>query len=126
MGRATCNSRYGAAARSSWAVTSATHPTFQQETPASEPIPLTPLSGLTSLDATVDITVNGTIDGKPTQGGLTATLTSNDQGMSQIDVTGSLLGSRLALRHGSGFVRVVFIVVVGALILRTGYDAFLR
>ena len=42
------------------------------------------------------------------------------------NVAGSLLGTRLALRHGAGFVRGVFIVVVGALILKTGYDAFLR
>ena len=32
----------------------------------------------------------------------------------------------VALKHGAGFVRGVFIVVVGALILKTGYDAFLR
>ena len=42
------------------------------------------------------------------------------------NVAGSLLGTRLALRHGAGFVRVVFVLVVSALILRTGYDAFLR
>jgi len=42
------------------------------------------------------------------------------------NVAGSLLGTRLALRHGAGFVRGVFIVVVGVLILKTGYDAFLR
>ena len=42
------------------------------------------------------------------------------------NVIGSLLGTRLALRHGAGFVRGVFIVVVSALILKTGYDAFLR
>ncbi len=42
------------------------------------------------------------------------------------NVVGSLLGTRLALRHGAGFVRVVFVLVVSALILRTGYDAFLR
>lgn len=42
------------------------------------------------------------------------------------NVAGSLLGTRLALKHGAGFVRGVFIVVVGALILKTGYDAFLR
>lgn len=42
------------------------------------------------------------------------------------NVAGSLLGTRLALKHGAGFVRVVFVLVVGALILRTGYDAFLR
>jgi uncharacterized membrane protein YfcA len=42
------------------------------------------------------------------------------------NVAGSLLGTRLALKHGAGFVRAVFVLVVGALILRTGYDAFLR
>lgn len=44
--------------------------------------------------------------------------------MAVANIIGSLLGTRLALRHGAGFVRVVFIVVVGALILKTGYDAF--
>lgn len=42
------------------------------------------------------------------------------------NVIGSVLGARLALKHGAGFVRVIFIAVVGALILKTGYDAFLR
>ena len=42
------------------------------------------------------------------------------------NVIGSLLGTRLALRHGSGFVRAAFIVVVSALILKTSYDAWLR
>lgn len=42
------------------------------------------------------------------------------------NVVGSLIGTRLALRHGAGFVRGMFIVVVSALILKTGYDAFLR
>ena len=42
------------------------------------------------------------------------------------NVAGSLLGTRLALRHGAGFVRGMFIVVVSVLILKTGYDAFLR
>ena len=45
--------------------------------------------------------------------------------MAVANVTGSLLGTRLALRHGSGFVRVVFITVVAALILKTGWDAYL-
>jgi len=47
-------------------------------------------------------------------------------GMAVTNVAGSLLGTRLALKHGAGFVRTVFIVVVGALILKTGYDGFLR
>jgi uncharacterized membrane protein YfcA len=42
------------------------------------------------------------------------------------NIVGSLLGTRLALRHGAGFVRSVFIGVVSLLILKTGYDAFLR
>jgi uncharacterized membrane protein YfcA len=46
--------------------------------------------------------------------------------MAVANVLGSLLGTRLALKHGSGFVRVVFIVVVSALILKTGFDAFLK
>ncbi|MBV2162999.1 MAG: TSUP family transporter [Comamonas sp.] len=41
------------------------------------------------------------------------------------NVLGSLLGSWLALRHGTAFVRVIFIVVVGSLIVKTGWDAFL-
>jgi hypothetical protein len=32
----------------------------------------------------------------------------------------------MALKHGTGFVRWVFIAVVSALICKTGYDAFLR
>ena len=42
------------------------------------------------------------------------------------NVAGSLIGTRLALRHGTAFVRGVFVVVVSLLILKTGYDAFLR
>lgn len=42
------------------------------------------------------------------------------------NVVGSLLGTHMALKHGAAFVRVVFIFVVSALILKTGYDAFLR
>lgn len=46
--------------------------------------------------------------------------------MALANVAGSLLGTRLALKHGTGFVRVFFILVVSALILKTGYDAFIR
>ena len=42
------------------------------------------------------------------------------------NILGSWLGTRMALRHGAGFVRNVFMVVVGALILKTGYDGFWR
>lgn len=46
--------------------------------------------------------------------------------MAIANVIGSLAGTHLALKHGTGFVRGVFIVVVSSLILKTGYDAFLR
>jgi uncharacterized membrane protein YfcA len=44
--------------------------------------------------------------------------------MAVANVAGSSLGTRLALRHGAGFVRGVFLVVVGALILKTAWDAW--
>lgn len=40
------------------------------------------------------------------------------------NMAGSLLGTRLALRHGSGLIRRFFIAVVSLLILKTGYDAW--
>lgn len=43
--------------------------------------------------------------------------------MAVANVAGSMVGARLAIRHGSGFVRWVFIAVVGALIVKTGWDA---
>ncbi|MEN3363834.1 MAG: uncharacterized protein V7606_1108 [Burkholderiales bacterium] len=46
--------------------------------------------------------------------------------MAVCNVVGSLFGSRLAIRNGSAFVRKLFLVVVSALILKTGYDAFLK
>ena len=46
--------------------------------------------------------------------------------MAVANVVGSLLGTRLALKHGADFVRLVFLVVVSALILKTGFDAFVR
>ena len=42
------------------------------------------------------------------------------------NVAGSILGTRLAIKHGSGFVRQAFLAVVCVLILKTTYDAFLR
>jgi uncharacterized membrane protein YfcA len=42
------------------------------------------------------------------------------------NIAGSLLGTRMALKHGAGFVRGMFIVVVSALICKTSYDAFWR
>lgn len=44
--------------------------------------------------------------------------------MAVCNVLGSLTGIRLAVRHGSGFVRKLFLIVVGALICKTLYDGF--
>lgn len=46
--------------------------------------------------------------------------------MAVANVMGSWLGTRMALKHGAGFVRWMFIAVVTMLIVKTGYDAFLR
>ena len=46
--------------------------------------------------------------------------------MALANIVGSLIGTRLALKHGAGFVRIVFIGVVGALILKTGYDTWFK
>ena len=46
--------------------------------------------------------------------------------MAVTNVLGSLLGTRMALARGVGFVRGFFVLVVSALIVKTGWDAFLR
>jgi hypothetical protein len=68
---------------------------------AGDVIPLKPLSDLTSLTATVTIAANGTFNGEPAQGDLVAELTTNDQKMSQVVVTGSLLGDIIAQVGGA-------------------------
>ena len=44
--------------------------------------------------------------------------------MAGANVTGSFLGTHLALRHGSGFVRRLFLCVVCALIVKFAWDTF--
>jgi uncharacterized membrane protein YfcA len=46
--------------------------------------------------------------------------------MALANMLGSIAGTHLALKHGAGFVRGMFILVVSALILKTGYDGWLR
>ena len=46
--------------------------------------------------------------------------------MGAANIVGSLIGTRLALKHGAGFVRHVFIFVVLALICKTAYDTWLK
>jgi uncharacterized membrane protein YfcA len=44
--------------------------------------------------------------------------------MTLANVAGSILGTRLALKHGTGFIRTVLALVVAGLILKTGFDAY--
>lgn len=46
--------------------------------------------------------------------------------MAVCNVAGSLIGTRLAIKHGTVFVRKLFLLVVSALILKTAYDAFFK
>ncbi len=64
-------------------------------------IPLKSIAGLTSLDATVNLNVNGLINGQRAQGDLSAVVTTNDQGRSKITVSGGLLGQIAAQVGGS-------------------------
>ena len=45
--------------------------------------------------------------------------------MAACNITGSLVGTHLAMRHGNGFVRKLFLIVVSALILKFAYDTFI-
>jgi uncharacterized membrane protein YfcA len=46
--------------------------------------------------------------------------------MAVCGVLGSITGSRLAIKHGSTFVRKTFLFVVSCLIIKTSYDAFFK
>jgi uncharacterized membrane protein YfcA len=43
--------------------------------------------------------------------------------MMACNIAGAIIGSHLAIRHGSAFVRKVFLIVVSALIAKTAWDA---
>lgn len=47
-------------------------------------------------------------------------------GMAACNIAGAQLGSRLAIRHGSEFVRVVFLVMTTLLIAKIGWDTLSR
>lgn len=84
-------------------------PTFaswfgQTKTPApppGNPIPMKPLTDLTSFESTVRLDVNGLIDGERTQGDLSAKVVVADKTKSRVTVSGSLLGPIVARVGGS-------------------------
>lgn len=44
--------------------------------------------------------------------------------MAVANVTGSVIGTRLALKHGSGFIRQLFLITVAVLIVKFSWDTF--
>ena len=46
--------------------------------------------------------------------------------MAICNVTGNLIGTRLALKRGNAFVRIFFLMVVSLMILRYGYDILIK
>jgi uncharacterized protein len=46
--------------------------------------------------------------------------------MAVCNIIGSILGSRLALKKGNGFIRIIFLVIVSIMILRYSYDILFK
>jgi uncharacterized membrane protein YfcA len=46
--------------------------------------------------------------------------------MAVCNITGSLIGTKMAFKKGNGFIRILFLVIVSFLILRFAYDIFLK
>ena len=46
--------------------------------------------------------------------------------MAICNAVGGLLGAKLAIAKGNQFIRVFFLLVIGATILRFGYDVFFK
>ncbi len=44
--------------------------------------------------------------------------------MAICNVLGSIIGTRLALKRGNGFIRIIFMIIVSIMILRYSYDVF--
>jgi len=44
--------------------------------------------------------------------------------MAVFNIAGSIIGSKMALKRGNGFIRVYFLIIVTIMIIRYGYDVF--
>lgn len=44
--------------------------------------------------------------------------------MAIFNIAGSIIGSKMALKRGNGFIRVFFLIIVTIMIIRYGYDVF--
>ena len=45
--------------------------------------------------------------------------------MAIFNISGSLIGSRMALKKGNGFIRIFFLIIVSIMIVRYGWDVFM-
>lgn len=46
--------------------------------------------------------------------------------MAASNILGNMLGSKMALKKGNGFVRIIFLIIVSLLIIRYAYDVFCK
>lgn len=46
--------------------------------------------------------------------------------MAVFNISGSILGSKIALKKGNGFIRIIFLVIVSLMIARYAYDIFFK
>jgi hypothetical protein len=74
--------------------------------PLGDPIPMKPLTDLTSFESSVTLDVNGLIDGERAAGDLTADVVVAGPDTSKVTVSGSLLGP-IAARVGGSLVSLV-------------------
>jgi len=44
--------------------------------------------------------------------------------MAVFNIAGSVIGSKMAIKRGNGFIRVFFLIIVTIMIIRYGYDVF--
>ena len=44
--------------------------------------------------------------------------------LAMFNIAGSILGSKMALKRGNGFIRIFFLIIVTIMIIRYGYDVF--
>jgi hypothetical protein len=44
--------------------------------------------------------------------------------MALFQIAGSLIGTKMAIKRGNGFIRIFFLIIVSLMIMRYGYDVF--
>jgi hypothetical protein len=44
--------------------------------------------------------------------------------MALFQIAGSIIGTKMAIKRGNGFIRIFFLIIVSLMIMRYGYDVF--